>query len=102
MTSSLVAGVDETLCLQSWQSSSHSLGGRIESSSSSVSLLTLPDVEDVSLAAASPESSPAAAAEPPFGLAPPEAGVGEDEESGEVSEDTSWAAIYKFEALIWF
>jgi len=41
MTSNLVAGVADTDCLQSCPLSSHSLGGRIESRISSVSVLAL-------------------------------------------------------------
>ena len=57
MTSNLVAGVDETLCLHNCPSSSHSLGGRMESSSSSVSLLSR--LEDDAALAEAPSTAPA-------------------------------------------
>ena len=43
ITSSLVAGVEETLCLHNCPLSSHSLGGKMESKISSVSLLWASD-----------------------------------------------------------
>lgn len=57
MTSSRVAGVEETDCLQSWPSSSHSRGGRMESRISSVSDLARAPFEvasELSLAASPP------------------------------------------------